>query len=317
MDLVLVQKEICIDNKSFLIKKSIPLKPVDMYIFLKKTLNIEKNHPDFKHIFDYLESIKQCNDYYLLSILSIPQCPTNTNGLGNFFGHKMSNISKDLKIFPFGNVVVSHLSLVSKRTSNHNTLIILSLKGNKKLHDQHPSNAQQNNGVGYFIVDNWTNVVSKRYINYVYTNGLKNCVGDFFLNKKQNITDNIPSNITDNISSNITDNISSNINENINENNKEEKVKNINSEDMNNKDINNEDTKNIDIDIKNDDNNQEYHQLNFDNTYFKYQSEILDLKSLIFYLISNKGEIKSDINKLFNEDFLKKTFGNDYSFYLK
>lgn len=299
MDLVLVQKEICIDNKSFLIKKSIPLKPVDMYIFLRKSLQIEKNHSDFKHIFDYLESIKQFNDYYLLSILSIPQCPANTNGLGNFFGHKMSNISKDLKIFPFGNVVVSHLSLVSKRTSNHNTLIILSLKGNKKLHDQHPSNAQQNNGVGYFIVDNWTNVVSKRYINYVYTNGLKNCVGDFFLNKKQNINEHINEHITQHNKEYVA--------ENINENNKEEEIKNMDDEYI----------KNIDIDIKNDDNDPEYHQLNFDNTYFKYQTEILDLKNLIFYLISNKGEIKSDINKLFNEDFLKKTFGNDYSFYLK
>lgn len=279
MDSFLVQKEICIDNKSFLIKKSIPLKPIDMYSFLIKYMQIEKNHLDFKHIFDYIESIKQFNEFYLLSILCIPQCPVNTNGLGNFFGHKMSNISKDLKIFPFGNVVVSHLSLVSKRTSNHNTLIILSLKGNKKLHDQHSSNTQQSNGVGYFIVDNWTNVVSKRYINYVYTNGLKNCVGDCFLNKKQNI----------------------------NENNKEEELQNMDTEGIKNEDID-KNTEEVKVIVNN--------QLNFDNKYFKYQEEIINLKALIFYLISNKGEIKSDINTLFNQEFLQKTFGIDYSLYL-
>ncbi len=292
MDSILVQKEICIDNKNFLIKKSIPLKPVDMYNFLRKLLQIEKDHPDFKHIFDYIESIKQYNEFYLLSILSIPQCPVNTNGLGNFFGNKMNNITKDLKIFPFGNVVVSHLSLVSKRTSNHNTIIILSLKGNKKFHEQHPSNTQQSNGVGYFIVDNWTNVVSKRYINYVYTNGLKNCVDNIFLYKKQNKEE----------SKNMNEEKNKEESKNMNEEKNKEDSKNINEE--KNKE---EDSKNI----------IEYKKLMFDDKYLKYQEEILELKKLIFYLISNKGELKSDVNICFNQDFLKQTFGADYSFYFK
>ena len=48
------------------------MKPNDMNTFLLKYFPItpeKKFHIDFKHMFDYLESIKQYNNFYLLSLL--------------------------------------------------------------------------------------------------------------------------------------------------------------------------------------------------------------------------------------------------------
>ena len=81
-------KEVFIDDYKFNLYKTIPLNPVDMYNFLIKYLPItnqtknsndnntdkeniiyKRNHPDFKHIFDYLESIKQYNDNYAATVI--------------------------------------------------------------------------------------------------------------------------------------------------------------------------------------------------------------------------------------------------------
>jgi hypothetical protein len=343
MDSVLVQKEINIEDKSFNIQKSVPLKPVEIYNFLIKYLPVEKdkrNHPDFKHIFDYIESIKQYNDYYLLSILSIPQCPLNTNGLGNFFGQKMNNITKDLKIFPFGNTVVSNISLVSKRTTNHKTIIVLSLKGNKKIHDPHPSNPHpinnSKNSVGYFLVDNWTNTVSKRYINYLYTYGLKYCVDETFL--KSIPTNSIVNNAIVNIHKSKDKELEKKIHHNNIDNIDTKYTKEINdTKDL--KDLNEiKDECDEDNNAGNDNNNN--NEINntmkeiienietvtklinpaplyFDDKYYQYQQEIINLKSLVFYLINNKGTLKSDIYNIFSEELLKSVFGQYYMNFLQ
>ena len=173
MDKFIINIKIEIDDIKFGVYKTKPMKPNDMNTFLLKYFPItpeKKFHIDFKHMFDYLESIKQYNNFYLLSLLYFPPCPEEVNVLGNFFGKKMNNISKDLKIFPFGNTILSHISLVSKRKTNHPTYILLSIKGNKNLHDNYPSNSNPNgiNTIGGYVIDNWCNTIFKRYQNYNY-----------------------------------------------------------------------------------------------------------------------------------------------------
>lgn len=214
-DIILVQKEFQVDNQKIKLFKTLPLKPDKMYDFLSKYLSIGKfkpTHPDFKHIFDYIDSIKMNNNSYLLSLLSVPQSPSDTNGLGNFFGNKMINVSNDLQIFPFGNVIRSNLSLISKRSANHPIFIIISIKGNKNLNDPYPSN-QNNITIGSYIIDNWINTISKRYINYVNDIGFNMCVDIRFLkNIANNITNNTIHTINNdiieknNIENDITDN---------------------------------------------------------------------------------------------------------------
>jgi hypothetical protein len=325
MESFIIKKELNIEDKKFYIHKTIPLKPVEMYNFLIKYLpgSIEKdkkNHPDFKHIFDYVESIKQYNDSYLLSILKIPQCASNSNGLGNFFGQKMNNISKDLKIFPFGNIVMSNISLVSKRTTNHSTFIILSLKGTKNLHDPHPSNPYQikntNNSVGYYLVDNWTNTVSKRYINYLYTNGLNSCIDELFL-KTIPIT---PSNTDATAATSQPDpTITTPTQPDVTATTPTQPDITTTPTTPTQPDvtITNTDTTLQTIQYKiMDDINIKHNELVFDNKYYKYQDEIINLKKMIYYLIDNRGLLKDDIFYKFSPEILKNIFGNDYMIFL-
>ena len=72
MDKTILSKFIQIEGVNLKIYKSISLKPNDMCIFLNKYLptgNDKKKHPDFKHMFDYVESIKPYNNTYLLSMI--------------------------------------------------------------------------------------------------------------------------------------------------------------------------------------------------------------------------------------------------------
>jgi hypothetical protein len=325
MESFIIKKELNIEDKQFYIYKTIPLKPVEMYNFLIKYLpgSIEKdkkNHPDFKHIFDYVESIKQYNDSYLLSILKIPQCASNSNGLGNFFGQKMNNISKDLKIFPFGNIVISNISLVSKRTTNHSTFIILSLKGTKNLHDPHPSNPYQikntNNSVGYYLVDNWTNTVSKRYINYLYTNGLNSCIDELFL-KTIPIT---PSNTDATATTSQPDpTITTPTQPDVTATTPTQPDITTTPTTPTQPDvtITNTDTTLQTIQYKiMDDINIKHNELVFDNKYYKYQDEIINLKKMIYYLINNRGLLKDDIFYKFSPEILKNIFGENYMIFL-
>ncbi len=188
MDKFIINKQIQIDGVEVVIYKTKPMRSTEMNTFLLNNFPIspeKKFHTDFKHIFDYLDSIKQYNNLYLLSLLYFPPCPEEENILGNFFGKKMNNISKDLKIFPFGNTILSHMSLVSKRKTNHPTYILLSIKGNKHMNDYHPSNPNPIglNTIGGYVIDNWCNSIFKRYQNYLNINGLKTCIEKNFLNK--------------------------------------------------------------------------------------------------------------------------------------
>jgi hypothetical protein len=188
MDKFIINKKIQVEGVEIGIYKTKPMRSTEMNTFLLNNFPIspeKKFHTDFKHIFDYLDSIKQYNNLYLLSLLYFPPCPEEENILGNFFGKKMNNISKDLKIFPFGNTIISHMSLVSKRKTNHPTYILLSIKGNKHINDYHPSNPNPIglNTIGGYIIDNWCNSIFKRYQSYLNINGLKTCIEKNFLNK--------------------------------------------------------------------------------------------------------------------------------------
>ncbi len=335
----IIKKDIIIDNYLITIYKSIPLKPSDMYSFLIKKLPVEKgkkidnekerekykrNHQDYKHIFDYVDSIKNQNDVHLLSIISIPQCPNDSTGLGNFFGKKMNNITKDLKIFPFGNTIISNLSLASKRVTDHPTFIILSLKGNKHINDQHPSNPNpidiNKNTVGYFLMENWCNTICKRYINYLQINGLHSCVDTKFVKfiesidennqNTDNNTNNNKGNNTDNNTNNNNDNNDNNTNDN-NDNND-----NNNKNEIELKESNMED-KNLHIDIENMAINFENTKFIFENKYLKYQEKINNLQAMIFHLIENKGILDYTIYNKFNITFLHELFGSDYYFFLE
>ena len=75
MDKNILSKSLQIEGYNLNIYKTLPLKPNDMYPFLVRYLptgNEKKMHPDFKHMFDYVESIKQYNNMYLLSIIYLP-----------------------------------------------------------------------------------------------------------------------------------------------------------------------------------------------------------------------------------------------------
>jgi superfamily II DNA or RNA helicase len=75
MDKTILSKLIQIEGVNLKIYKSISLKPNDMYTFLTKYLptgNDKKKHPDFKHMFDYVESIKPYN-YQLDAVKSFTQ----------------------------------------------------------------------------------------------------------------------------------------------------------------------------------------------------------------------------------------------------
>lgn len=148
---------------------TIPLKPLDMYSFLIKYL--DKTNVDFKHIFDYIDSIKQYNEYYLLSMIVLPGCEDSSNLLGNFFGQKMSNIIKSFRYYPFGNVRIGELSLVSKRSNPHPTYLLLSLRGTKDLHSSHPSSSKSTaSTIGGYLIENWVLEVLKKYCSYVNSN---------------------------------------------------------------------------------------------------------------------------------------------------
>jgi hypothetical protein len=345
MDKHILTKQIQIEGMGINIYKTVPLKPMDMYTLLLKCLpnniqgNNRKNHPDFKHMFDYVESIKQNNNTYLLSLIYFPPCPSDENTLGNFFGQKMNNISKDLKIFPFGNSIISHNSLVSKRTTYHQTYILVSLKGNKHLHDNHPSNPSEDGTIGNYIVNNWCNAILKRYITYVNTYGLNTCIDKNFLKKldKKNSSDvtchpdrdhpdrdhpdrdhqdpdhpdpdhqdpdhQDPDHIyTTNIIQPITT-LSALTDKQINEN---KEISNDNKCDIiiENNIIDVECFKNMQLSI-------------YNYTFNKYQNELTNLRKFIVYLINNKGIIYNDVINEFSHDFIASLLGKDYSNMLK
>ena len=329
-------KKIEIDGIHFNIHKTIPQSPIDMSKFLIKYLKATNLtiHQDFKHMFDYVDSIIQYNSYYLLSLLYIPPCPQGTNSLGNFFGQKMSNVSKDLTIFPFGNTIISHNSLVSKRTGKHPAYILVAIKGNKLLHNTHPS-CSNNKTIGNYIVDKWTNNILNRYENYIFTFGIQICIEEEYLKSLEKIKETKNNNLeikiienqienqiqqndnleiktnqnqienqiqqNDNLEIKTNENQQNNILNIINDlNNKENLLNNINI--LNIKCINN-----INIDINSIENNLIYH---------KYQNEIINLKRLVFYLIKNNGKLLNDIDKDFTEDFLKNIFGINFKNFL-
>jgi hypothetical protein len=336
----IIKKDVIIDNHLITIYKSIPLKPLDMYSFLIKKLPIEKdkkidndkerekykrNHQDYKHIFDYVESIKTQNDIHLLSIISIPECPNDSIGLGNFFGKKMNNITKDLKIFPFGNSIISNLSLASKRATDHPTFIILSLRGNKHLNDQHPSNPNpidiNKNTVGYFLMENWCNTICKRYINYLQINGLNSCVDTRFVKFIKPNNENETKNETENTKINQPENESENIEKkeyspdsDLKENNIIEKVMTTGIKSDGNNVVSGSDMGNINLQI-----NKlfEKNTVIFENKYLKYQEQINSLKLMIFYLIENKGVLDYSIYNKFDISLLNELFGNDFYLYLE
>lgn len=308
----IIMKNVTIDNYLIKIYKSIPLNPQEMLTFLikklpsdKGKLNLsekereknKKNHPDYKHLFDYIESIKTQNENYLLSIISIPQCSNNSTGLGNFFGKKMNNISKDLKIFPFGHTIISNLSLASKRTIDHPTFILLSLKGNKYLHDQYPSNPNpidiNKNTVGYFLMENWCNTICKRYINYLQINGINSCIDTRFIELiKPNIDIKNPE-ISEKqiLNIDIIDNIDT-----IDSVNNKNSIDNINLE--------------LEKILEN-------NKFILESKYLDYQETINKLKSMIFYLLETKGTITNSIYNKFDITFLSEVFGKDYFLFLQ
>ena len=305
MENKIITKKIEIDGINFNIYKTIPQSPIDMYNFLMKYLKSPSSNlinPDFKHIFDYVESIKEDNKYYLLSLLNIPPCPIGTNSLGNFFGQKMNNVSKDLNIFPFGNTIILHNSLVSKRTGKHPAYILLSIKGNKLLNNIHPS-CPNNKTIGNFIVDKWSNNILKRYENYLFTFGLQICVEEEylkFLNKNKTIQTSTKDILEDKTIQTSTKDIL--------EDDIEQSILNIINQ-LNNKEIL---LNNINISNINYINSVENNIL-----YYKYQNEIINLKRLIFYLIKNNGKLLNDIDTDFSENFLKNIFGSNFKVLIK
>ncbi len=324
---ILVQKEFQVDNQKIKLFKTLPLKPEEMYDFFSKYLSFGKfkpNHQDFKHIFDYIDSIKINNNSYLLSLLSIPQSPSDTNGLGNFFGNKINNISNDLQIFPFGNVIRANLSLISKRSCNHPIFIIVSIKGNKNLNDPFPSNQNNKdnlnkyNSIGNYIIDNWVNNISKRYINYVNEIGFNMCVDIRFL---KNINNNHKSNdkIDEHIDKPINEHIDEHIDEHINEDHIEEDHIEDEHIDEDNIEEDHIEEENINIENKSEekisslkDIQNETYPIIINKNYCKYQEEIINLKKMIFYLINNNGKLYSNIYQEFSNDSLKLIFGNDF-----
>jgi hypothetical protein len=192
------------------------------------------------------------------------------------------------------------------------------LKGNKNLHNIHPSNPKpiknNKNTVGYYLVDNWTNIVSRRYINYVETYGVELCVDTTKLSKQpENKTENQPENKTDNHTENKTEN-QIEIKKQMNESKKfsPEKFLSvlINNTDS---DKNSEKYSQKDNEIKID---NCMLNLTFDYKYFKYQEEIINLKRLVFYMMNNKGIIKNDIFTQFSEEVIKSVFGDNYILFL-
>jgi len=212
MEKYILCKKLEIDNHTINLYRTIPLYPEEMYNFMLRylplgitTINnntIKRINPDFKHMIDYINSLnKKMKDdiNYVLVLLYLPPCPEG-NILGNFFGYQLNNINKDFNIFPFGNAVLSNISLVSKRNSNHSTYILLSVKGNKNLKEAHHSysytEGNQNISVGYFLAEKWANNVIKRYINYLYSNNIKTCIDNRYLTKFLNNNNNNNNNIT-------------------------------------------------------------------------------------------------------------------------
>ena len=55
----------------------------------------------------------------------------------------------------------------------------------------------------------------------------------------------------------------------------------------------------------------------YNNTFYKYQNEILLLKKLVYYILSKKGCIDNTIFNEFSEDFIKKTLGLEYNYFFK
>jgi hypothetical protein len=344
MDKNILSKSIQIEGYNLNIYKTLPLKPIDMYSFLVKYLptgNEKKMHPDFKHMFDYVESIKQYNNIYLLSVIYLPPCPSNANALGNFFGQKMNNVSKDLKIFPFGNIITSHISLVSKRTTYHPTFLLLSLKGNKNLHDSHPSNTDGSESVGNYVLNNWTNVILRRYNNYLTVYGLKTCIAVEYLNKfKINKTE--PETEKENKTTNNTIETLHNNTIETTHNNTSEPLDNTiinNMQCMNYNEILNQYVCNnlalinsmASFNILQSQNSLSYmlnnlpsslindmDQFNntqsiiYNHTFTKYQQEIVNLRKLIIYFIKHNGNIEKDILEEFPEEFLQKNCGHDF-----
>ena len=318
-------KKIEIDGINFNIHKTIPQSPIEMSKFLIKYLKSTNPtiHPDFKHMFDYVDSIIQYNSYYLLSLLYIPPCPLGTNSLGNFFGQKMNNVSKDLTIFPFGNTIISHNSLVSKRIAKHPAYILVSIKGNKSLHNTHPS-CSNNKTIGNYIVDKWTNNILNRYENYVFTFGIQICIEEEYLKSlekiKQTKNDNLEIKTTQNDNLEIENKQKDNLEiENQQKDNLEMKTNEIKIENQPN------DILNILNELNNKENllnNINILNINYINSiennliYHKYQNEIINLKRLVFYLIKNNGKILNDIDKDFTEEFLKNIFGINFKNFL-
>jgi hypothetical protein len=301
MDKHILTKQIQIEGVGINIYKTIPLKPNDMSTLLLKCLpnyiNGKKNHPDFKHMFDYVESIKQNNNSYLLSLIYFPPCPSEENALGNFFGQKMNNISKDLKIFPFGNSILSHNSLVSKRTSCHYTYILVALKGNKHMHDNQPANPSEDGTVGNYIVNNWCNSILKRYISYVNTYGINQCIDTDFLKKieKKEVSQNVEPEPTPTPTPTLTETVTPQVvTEQILPQITTEYI--ISQPDYNNLEC----FKNMQTSI-------------YNYTFSKYQSEILNLRKLVLYLINNKGVIYNDLINEFPNDFIISILGKDYT----
>ena len=336
-------KKIEIDGINFNIHKTIPQSPIEMSKFLIKYLKSTNPtiHPDFKHMFDYVDSIIQYNSYYLLSLLYIPPCPLGTNSLGNFFGQKMNNVSKDLTIFPFGNTIISHNSLVSKRIAKHPAYILVSIKGNKSLHNTHPS-CSNNKTIGNYIVDKWTNNILNRYENYIFTFGIQICIEEEYLKSlekiKQTKNDNLEIKTNQNeikIEIKEIDNLEMKTKQNEIEIEIKE-IENPQTDNLEMKTNKNEiEIKEIEnqqiniLNIINELNNKEnlLHNINTLNInyinsiennliYNKYQNEIINLKRLIFYLIKNNGKLLNDIDKDFTEDFLKNIFGINFKNFL-
>lgn len=351
MDKNILSKSIQIEGYNLNIYKTLPLKPIDMYSFLVKYLptgNEKKMHPDFKHMFDYVESIKQYNNIYLLSVIYLPPCPSNANALGNFFGQKMNNVSRDLKIFPFGNIITSHISLVSKRTSYHPTFLLLSLKGNKNLHDSHPSNTDGSESVGNYVLNNWTNVILRRYNNYLTVYGLKTCIAVEYLNKFKTNKIETETETEINPKNNNTIEITNNTIETTNNNTSESPTNNntivttptnnnmeylnyneiLNQYVCNNLSLINSMTSfnvlqsqnslsymlnNLPTSLINDmDQFNNTQSIIYNHTFTKYQQEIINLRKLMIYFIKHKGNIELDILDEFSEEFLQKNCGHDF-----
>jgi hypothetical protein len=88
----------------------------------------------------------------------------------------------------------------------------LSLKGNKHFHDYHPSNPNGNNTVGSYLVDNWSNIIFKRYQNYLNTYGLKFCISQEYIDKNSKPKSNLNTNPNPNTNTANTNNTDTNTN---------------------------------------------------------------------------------------------------------